>query len=772
MRKLYFLLTVLITPLMLNAQYKSEYDIKENSLNKSSGASSIMAEKMLSGIMLEATMLDGGYYTLGTSSGLIESILDDNCDITYGHPYAKTSYPVYYIDALPYKLEELFEINQIQSPVIKDDTLSISASNATVKVMFDIIIQEEDKQVKFVISTTNLDTIDHNMGIGLQLDPALGKWGDGYAKINNEYVDKESVYVPESIKQFELWERRSGAKGIGVNFNFPESKNDNLALLNWEFAKVYNPYSLAQFELISLYDLTIVYSSDSILTPGETHQRVITAELIEPDFSTPLFTRWDMTQFLTIDNGLIFPTKLNATLEIYNTTGSDQIVNNIGSETPQYITFTSQSQEVAVPANSYAYINVSARTNIVYENMVADLALWLDGDTGTLDIINRSVFIPQTPVSDEGLTIVDDSLATFNHPNIDLIFSVDNDETGVRIRNLSEENIFLYENDRRVTEYELEKYTGGGSNLVDVVFVLDVSGSMGNEIAAVRDNLNEFGQSLSENGFDYRIGVVTFSTTVDNVWDLTDNLEQIKTNLAGINLWGGVEDSPSALYRASELSFRAGSKRTIIWVTDEPYPEDNYSKEEVVNRMLDMGITVHGVGTTELQTNWFNPILIPTGGNFYNIYGNFRDILLDVSNVESQDVYKLSYESYNDLGEYTVELQIRYAGLGGNKTYNYMLTPPGESAKRLSFFPNPFNPTITFNVDLQNYRSGTISIYNILGQLVKEYRIDNRSGNAVKWNAVNDFGQLVSTGFYLVQLSLLDGSNNRYTETAKILYLK
>ena len=148
------------------------------------------------------------------------------------------------------------------------------------------------------------------------------------------------------------------------------------------------------------------------------------------------------------------------------------------------------------------------------------------------------MFIPQTPVSEEGLTIVNDSIATFNHPDIDIIFSVENDESGVRIRNLTEENVFLYENGVRLENFELEKYAGGGSNLVDVVFVLDISGSMGDEINAVRQNLNAFGASLAENGFDYKIGVVTFSTTVDDVWDLTNDLEAIKSNLAGISLWG------------------------------------------------------------------------------------------------------------------------------------------------------------------------------------------------------------------------------------------
>jgi hypothetical protein len=762
---------LILVPLTLFSQYKSDYDVKKNSLQKLPGISSVTADKETSNDILEITMLDEGYFTIGTINGISESILDDKCDITYGHPYAKTSYPVYFVDLVPYKLADLFTGGEL-APKVNGDTLKITAANSLLKIEFSIVLQENGSSLKIISSVQNVDTAEHSLGLGLVFDPALGKWGDGYAKINNEFVDIEKFYFTESITQFEIWERRTSANGIGLNLTLPDDPSAQISLLNWEFAKIFQPYILAEYVPGNLYDLTLVYNTDSLLSAGEKLEREITLQLLTPDFSTTLFTRWDMTQFLTINNGIIFPNSLTATLEIFNTTGNDITIMNIGAETPHYVSFTSQPGELIVPANSYNYKSVTANTRIVYEDKIADLALLLDGDGETLDIVSRSVFIPQTPVSEEGLLIINDSISSVNHPNIELIFSAQNEETGVLIRSLTEENIFLYENGSRITEFEIAKFSGGGSNLVDVVFVLDVSGSMGNEIDAVRTNLNEFGQSLADNGYDYKVGVVTFSTNIDNVWDLTADLEQVKQNLASISLWGGVEDSPLALYRASELSFRNGSRRTIIWVTDEAYPEHSYTKQQVVNRMLEMGTTVHGIGLTTLQTEWFEPILVGTGGNFYDINGNFRDILLDVSNFESEDRYLLTYESYNNLGEYTVELQIRYAGLGGNKTFQYMLTPPEVPSKKLAYFPNPFNPSITFNVDLQNYNSGSISIYNILGQLVKEIQLTEHSTNAVTWNAVNNFGQLVSAGFYLVQLSLLDSKNNKYSETAKILYLK
>ena len=331
----------------------------------------------------------------------------------------------------------------------------------------------------------------------------------------------------------------------------------------------------------------------------------------------------------------------------------------------------------------------------------------------------------------------------------------------------------IYENDVKIKDFSLTKYSGGGSILADVVFVLDVSGSMGDEIDQVRTYLGEFGDSLQARGYDFKIGVVTFSTTVDHVWEFTDDIEQIRQNLASISLWGGIEDSPAALYRASELNFRAGSRRTIIWITDEPYPEHSYTKEQIVNRMLSMDITVHGVGLTNLQTEWFNPIVLPTSGNFYNITGNFRDILLDVARLEAQDKYQITYTSpVEGTTLRQVLLKVHYAGLGGSAEFNY--SPPTQVLlhRRLSCFPNPFNPEIKINISELDGLQGEVAIYNLLGERIRQYSLTNESYRQIIWNAHDESGRPASTGFYLVQLSLLDSRGRAFRETQKILYLK
>ncbi len=41
------------------------------------------------------SLLSDGYFTIGTTNGLSQGELDKNCQITFGHPFALTSYPFF-----------------------------------------------------------------------------------------------------------------------------------------------------------------------------------------------------------------------------------------------------------------------------------------------------------------------------------------------------------------------------------------------------------------------------------------------------------------------------------------------------------------------------------------------------------------------------------------------------------------------------------------------------------------------------------------------------
>jgi len=770
MRKIFLL--ILFTSAVFLCQRKSDFDLSDQQgLYKSN---SVELSQKLSNNSLDITMIAGGYFTIGTTNGLSTSQLDNNCQITYGHPYAKTSYPLFSIDGDWYRYEDYFSEAGQTLPGKENNTLSISSIvDGFFSLEFFMTLQNDGKSVKIIQRITNLDDIAHSFGSGLVIDPAIGKWGDGFMKYKEKFITNDTSFTLEnSSSNFDIWERADGAKGIGAEITFAQPAVVNVG--NW--VNIYNDNSMtfSQSELRKLYDLVIkaLLETKQLLT-GEELTTEVTISLVEPDFSSQVFTRWDLPNFISIEDGAMFPRSLDTYAAIFNS-GSTNVNLNLNVEFSSGLLSSVQDVAFSIEVNKFSYQNIPVSSKISYEDKISKGVIKILSNGQLLDEFHRNIFIPATPVSDTGLIIVNDTLKTSSFPNVELVFSLEKESTGQRILNLGTENIFLYENGTRIEEFGIEKFSSGGSNLADIVFVLDVSGSMGDNINQVVTYVGEFADSLVKRGFDYQIGIITFSTTVDKIYDFTKDISLIKQRLTNYPLWGGIEDSPAALYKASELSFRPGSKRNIIWVTDESYPTTTYTKQQVVDRMLEMDITVHGVGTTDLKSDWFDPIIIPTGGKFYNIYGNFRDVLLEVSRMKSQDVYLLSFES--SLSNYSgkeLKLVIHYDGLGVIKSYNYpttALTSGSESV--FKFFPNPFNPTITFLVNGKDYNSGNIKIFNVLGECVKSFTFDEMNGSKITWDAKNDFGLPVAAGFYIVHLSLKDNLQKDHIESAKILYLK
>ncbi len=776
MKKIFLVTMLILFSALTLAQNKSAYDLNSPRLEKNTVVSSFSDYRESVNESTAATLLNFGYYTIGTTAGLSKSKFDDNCAITFGHPLAKTSYPVFSIDGYWYKYEDYF-IDGYNSSLQKNgDTLSVNyKKEGLVSVNFKIINEHGSGKILLIQEIENLDNAPHSFGLGFAFDPALGKWGDGCIAAQDGFVKTETVFDQNSFPSpLTIWEKTTGSKGIGIDIDFDSANPDKIIAANW--ADIYNDESpsAAIDETKELYDLYIkMFWNEETLQPREEKTCSSVVSLKEPDFSSSAFLRWNLPSFVSLNSGVYFPDEFNSLVEI-----SSNEISGPGSlqiSTPSVLTADNKKIELNINYGSATYQIIKLKPRIIYEDKVVDVAAKLMSNGSVVDEIHKKMLIPSTPVSDTGLVVIEDSLVTSSFPNVDLIFGTEEEATGRRIFNLTNDNIFLYENSKRIEDFNLEKYSGGNATTADIVFVLDVSGSMGDNIAAVRNNLNEFADSLMARGYDFKIGVVTFSTTVDHIWDLTNDVERIKQNLASISLWGGEENSLAALYKASELSFRPNSKRLIIWVTDEGYSFVSYNKQQVVDRMLQMDITVHGIGLNSLQTEWFNPIVQPTGGNFYDIEGNFRDILLDVSRLQANGLFKLSFTSnLATSAEKQFTLEIHYGGLGVIKNYGYSSNNliSNTPNKQLSFYPNPFNPEITFRVKPKNYSTGTLKIFNILGECVRTFRLNGNSPAKLTWNARNEVGEIVGSGFYIVRLELRDDKNQLYRETAKIVHIK
>lgn len=786
-KKLLFSLLILLISSLVYSRDKSKFDILiDNELKRLNKATDLGYDgQEIKKQVSEVTLLQGGYFTIGTNQGLSPTGLDDHCGITFGHPYALTSHPLLSIDGSWAKLENFFKIYD-SSPIVQGDSLVISySSDSVLQFTFSLKPDLSGQKITITSSLKNLDTQSHSIGIGLVFDPGLGKKGDGWAVIGSKIITRDNLLTGSSIPtQLMINERNGLVGGLKLLIDFITSP-DKLILANWKDVYENHRPDFSPSLLRKIYDLTVkLIWSEQIIPAGGIFSRTVVIDLQQPDFNTPLFMRWDLPEFLSLENNLLFPRSFDSVIEITNLTANAKPNSQFEFQFPRELFSAVTNYPFAVPANEIVYQPVTMKSNEIYEDQVVDLAVILKHDGQLMDSMVRQVFIPAIPLADTGLVCTIDTVMTSDYPEIKFTFEARVKATGQKILNLASENIFLYENNARIQNFSIGKDTTGGVTAADIIFVLDVTGSMGDEIGKVKNNIIEFCDSLEARRIDFRLGMVTFLDVIENIYNFTNDPQLFKNYVAAQFAHGGddtAENSLDALYRASQFPFRLAARRIFIWITDANYHEKDSitprNKQEVVNQLLSYDVTVHAIGPTNYKTTWYNPIIEPTAGDFYDIYGNFRDILLAISRIGATPRYLISYTSPGAMaGTNQLTMEVHYAGLGGAAIaeYNYG-SAANQLTKALSCYPNPFNPTVQINIDLDKFCEAKVEIFNILGQRVRLYQLKSseQNKNAILWDARDDFNRQVGVGTYLVRLTISDRDGKLIkNEFAKVLYLK
>lgn len=196
------------------------------------------------------TLLNDGYFTIGTTQGLAESRLDDEVQITFGHPFALTSYASFWLDGAWHHPETFFFDAQQQLQILGDTLRLRIAGQPPLHFQFDMIPQDDGASIRLALTLTNTDTVSHEVGLGLLFDPALGQWGDGVAEINGQPVNRPTdlqTGIPEPLM---IWERTPSWKGLGVRLD--GGAPDAVAFGNW-----FDLHTGQKAVVDALYDLAV-----------------------------------------------------------------------------------------------------------------------------------------------------------------------------------------------------------------------------------------------------------------------------------------------------------------------------------------------------------------------------------------------------------------------------------------------------------------------------------------------------------------------------------
>ncbi|MBN2829357.1 MAG: T9SS type A sorting domain-containing protein [Candidatus Cloacimonetes bacterium] len=77
-----------------------------------------------------------------------------------------------------------------------------------------------------------------------------------------------------------------------------------------------------------------------------------------------------------------------------------------------------------------------------------------------------------------------------------------------------------------------------------------------------------------------------------------------------------------------------------------------------------------------------------------------------------------------------------------------VITPITDISYLNSAYPNPFNPETTIEINVKTGEKASLTIFNIKGQVVKEYPEFDSGKHSVIWNGADKQGKGLASGVY------------------------
>ena len=207
------------------------------------------------------------------------------------------------------------------------------------------------------------------------------------------------------------------------------------------------------------------------------------------------------------------------------------------------------------------------------------------------------------------------------------------------------EGTYFVMNVRSLME-EVGRANATASAQADIVFVVDTTGSMGDEIDGIQENISDFVASLNSNGISAALGLVTYEDII------VDGLDSTKVHKNGTSNWfynatafssaldrlelgvgGDAEECVlDALETARLMDLRGSAGKLFVLVTDAPAKTDNRygltSLEAEVELMKNAGITCAVVAPKDLQSDY---AVLSANGMFLDLYSDFYGDLVSLA---------------------------------------------------------------------------------------------------------------------------------------------
>jgi flagellar motor protein MotB len=267
---------------------------------------------------------------------------------------------------------------------------------------------------------------------------------------------------------------------------------------------------------------------------------------------------------------------------------------------------------------------------------------------------------------DSSLRIAIRNIDITRFPLVSIIFDVFN-PSNIFVGGLAPADIIIRENDKPQEVLSLAMITSANRVPVDFVFAIDQTGSMGDKIEGVKQNIDDFTTRLVAKGIDYRLGLIVFDDNVAQRYWLTDDLQKFKGWIGAIRADGGgdvKENALEAMRAATAMNFRESANRCVVLITDAPYHEygdGGTGRTMYTARSIGSVLNRYDIRTFAIVSpavTGYREITDLTGGQVFDIDQPFTDILNQfVARMTS--LYTVTYRSRADLIPDSVLVEIK-----------------------------------------------------------------------------------------------------------------
>jgi outer membrane protein OmpA-like peptidoglycan-associated protein/Mg-chelatase subunit ChlD len=241
------------------------------------------------------------------------------------------------------------------------------------------------------------------------------------------------------------------------------------------------------------------------------------------------------------------------------------------------------------------------------------------------------------------------------------------DSTGRHYDGLQKNDLIIYQDGLPVKIIALEKISASNIVPVDIVFVIDQTGSMRQEVNEVKTNIAEFTQRLASRGVDYRLGLITFSDKVERRREFTEDVNSFVSWIDEMTIGGGGDDNENALnglYEGTSLKYRQSAQKIMILITDAMYHQKgdradgttDFTTNSMADFLVRSNVKLFAIAPPAIDG--YRVLAEVTHGKRFDIVASFNSILDDFSE-SITNLYAVKYRINQEVPPESIQLEIR-----------------------------------------------------------------------------------------------------------------